>query len=59
MFAKNEIIDYLCSMDSPRTLFARVVNYLREESQLSPRRYCTIFAKVVSKGAYKIEETDL
>ena len=32
---------------------------LREDSPLPPRRYCTIFAKVVSRGTYETEKTDL
>ena len=39
--------------------FAKINHYLREDSPLPPRRYCTIFAKVVSRGTYETEKTDL
>ena len=39
--------------------FAKINHYLREDSPLPSRRCFTIFAKVVSRGTYETEKTDL
>ena len=55
IFRGENLWDFWCVCPA----FAKINHYLREDSPLPPRRYCTIFAKIVGRGTYETEKTDL